>query len=67
MLGACRRSLMIQSLQRNESYASRDIKGRGRFEREPPTGAVTRGGHSLAGGVTTAHAQSTGIAPVTTS
>ena len=45
------------------SHASSNIEGRGRFEREPPTGAVTRGGHALLAGVTTAHAQSTGIAP----
>jgi hypothetical protein len=54
---------IIQSLQRNESYASSNIEGRGRFEREPPTGLSLAAGIALLAGVTTAHAQSTGIVP----
>ena len=41
---------IIQLLQRNESHALRNIESRGWFELEPPTGAVTRGGHRLARG-----------------
>jgi hypothetical protein len=33
-----------------KNHASSNIEGRGRFEREPPTGAVTHGGHRLARG-----------------
>jgi hypothetical protein len=41
---------IIQLIQGNESHASSNIEGRGRFEREPPAGAVTRGGRRLARG-----------------